>query len=58
MQLGDPKPLSEGEINARAGGTGYQPQSPETQRAWQYWAHSAGCAHLVNPAKPEKSSNA
>ena len=47
MQLGELKPLSEGEINARAGGTGYQPQSPETQRAWQYWAQRAGCADLL-----------
>jgi len=47
MQLGELKPLSEGEINARAGGTGYKPQSPETQRAWQYWAQRAGVAHLL-----------
>jgi HCOMODA/2-hydroxy-3-carboxy-muconic semialdehyde decarboxylase len=47
MQLGDLKPLSHGEINARAGGTGYKPQSPETQRAWQYWAQRAGVAHLL-----------
>lgn len=46
-QLGDFKPLSHGEINARAAGTGYKPQSPETQRAWQYWAHQAGCADLL-----------
>ena len=47
MQLGDFKPLSDGEINARAAGTGYKPQSPETQRAWQYWAQRAGCGHLL-----------
>ena len=47
MQLGDFKPLSDGEIQARAGGTGYKPDSPETQRAWQYWAHRAGCAELL-----------
>ena len=47
MQLGELKPLSEGEINARAAGTGYKPQSPETQRAWQYWAQRAGCGHLL-----------
>jgi len=47
MQLGEIKPLSEGEIQARAAGTGYQPDSPETQRAWQYWAHRAGCAELL-----------
>ena len=47
MQLGELKPLSAGEINARAAGTGYKPQSPETQRAWQYWAQRAGCADLL-----------
>jgi ribulose-5-phosphate 4-epimerase/fuculose-1-phosphate aldolase len=47
MQLGDLKPLSEGEINARTAGTGYKPDSPETQRAWQYWAQRAGCADLL-----------
>ena len=45
MQLGELKPLSQGEIDARTGG--YKPQSPETQRAWQYWAQRAGCAHLL-----------
>jgi HCOMODA/2-hydroxy-3-carboxy-muconic semialdehyde decarboxylase len=47
MQLGELKPLSTGEINARAAGTGYKPQSPETQRAWQYWAQRAGCGELL-----------
>jgi hypothetical protein len=46
MQLGDPKPLSAGEIAARS--AGYQPYSPETWRAWEYWAKRAGCAHLVS----------
>ncbi len=47
MQLGEAKPLSAGEIQARAAGPGYKPQSPETQRAWQYWAQRAGCADLL-----------
>ena len=47
MQLGELKPLSAGEISARAAGPGYKPQSPETQRAWQYWAQRAGCAELL-----------
>ena len=47
MQLGEMKPLSGGEIQARSAGPGYKPQSPETQRAWQYWAQRAGCAHLL-----------
>jgi len=46
-QLGEMKPLSGGEIQARSAGPGYKPQSPETQRAWQYWAQRAGCAHLL-----------
>ncbi len=45
MQLGKAKPLSKGEIEART--SGYKPQSPETQRAWQYWAARAGCAELL-----------
>ena len=47
MQLGELKPLSPGEIQARAAGPGYKPQSPETQRAWQYWAQRAGCGELL-----------
>jgi ribulose-5-phosphate 4-epimerase/fuculose-1-phosphate aldolase len=45
MQLGELKALSKGEIEART--SGYKPQSPETQRAWQYWAARAGCAQLL-----------
>ena len=47
MQLGEMKSLSAGEIQARSAGPGYKPQSPETQRAWQYWAQRAGCAALL-----------
>jgi HCOMODA/2-hydroxy-3-carboxy-muconic semialdehyde decarboxylase len=39
------KPLYDGEIAARD--AGYKPYSLETRRAWRYWAHKAGCAHLV-----------
>jgi ribulose-5-phosphate 4-epimerase/fuculose-1-phosphate aldolase len=46
MQLGEVKPLSQGEIESRL--AGYQPQSPETQRAWRYWATRAGCAALLD----------
>jgi ribulose-5-phosphate 4-epimerase/fuculose-1-phosphate aldolase len=42
---GNIKYLSDGEIAARAGG--YRPSSPETWRAWEYWANKAGCGHLV-----------
>ncbi len=46
MQLGEYKPLAAGEIEARL--SGYQPQSPETQRAWRYWATRAGCAPMLD----------
>jgi HCOMODA/2-hydroxy-3-carboxy-muconic semialdehyde decarboxylase len=45
MQLGEVKPLSRGEIDAR--NAGYKPQSPETWRAWEYWATRAGCKELL-----------
>lgn len=46
MQLGEVTPLSQGEIESRL--AGYLPQSPETQRAWRYWATRAGCAALLD----------
>jgi HCOMODA/2-hydroxy-3-carboxy-muconic semialdehyde decarboxylase len=45
MQLGEVKPLSRGEIDAR--NAGYKPHSPETWRAWEYWATRAGCGELL-----------
>ena len=42
---GKPKPLSKGEIAARA--AGYKPHSPETWRAWEYWANRAGCGDMI-----------
>jgi len=45
MQLGEVKPLSRGEIDAR--NAGYKPHSPETWRACEYWATRAGCAELL-----------
>jgi HCOMODA/2-hydroxy-3-carboxy-muconic semialdehyde decarboxylase len=42
---GDIRPLHDGEIAAR--NAGYKPYSLETRRAWRYWAHKAGCGHLV-----------
>lgn len=45
MQLGAVKPLSPGEIAAR--NAGYKPHSPETWRAWEYWATRAGCSELL-----------
>ena len=43
---GEVKALSRGEIEAR--NAGYKPYSPETWRAWEYWATRAGCAHLLS----------
>jgi ribulose-5-phosphate 4-epimerase/fuculose-1-phosphate aldolase len=43
---GDVTPLHDGEIAAR--NAGYKPFSLETRRAWRYWAHKAGCAHLID----------
>ena len=51
LRLGEIEPLSAGEIGARTGGRGYRPNSPETWRAWQYWAHRAGCADRL-PGRP------
>jgi len=45
MRLGAVKPLSRGEIDAR--NAGYRPHSPETWRAWEYWATRAGCRELL-----------
>jgi ribulose-5-phosphate 4-epimerase/fuculose-1-phosphate aldolase len=45
MRMGEVKALAPGEIAARA--AGYKPHSPETQRAWQYWATRAGCGELL-----------
>ena len=45
MQLGAVTPLSRGEIDAR--NAGYKPHSPETWRAWEYWATRAGCRDLL-----------
>ena len=45
MQMGEYKPLSEGEIASRA--AGYKPYSDQTQRTWQYWATRAGCGHML-----------
>jgi ribulose-5-phosphate 4-epimerase/fuculose-1-phosphate aldolase len=42
---GKPKPLSKGEIAARA--AGYRPHSHETWRAWRYWATRAGCGDMI-----------
>ncbi|PYN01154.1 MAG: class II aldolase family protein [Candidatus Rokuibacteriota bacterium] len=51
--LGPVTALSPGEIAARA--AGYQPQSPETWRAWEYWARRAGCGHLLS-RRPVRSA--
>lgn len=45
MQMGALNPLTAGEIAARD--AGYKPHSPETWRAWEYWATRAGCSELL-----------
>jgi ribulose-5-phosphate 4-epimerase/fuculose-1-phosphate aldolase len=47
LRLGQIKPLSAGEIAARAGGANFRPTTPETQRAWRYWAERAGCGNRL-----------
>jgi ribulose-5-phosphate 4-epimerase/fuculose-1-phosphate aldolase len=48
QQLGGAiKYLSKGEIAARSSGSGYKPYTPETWRAWEYWATKAGCSHML-----------
>lgn len=45
---GNIKSLSQGEIDAR--NQGYRPYSPETWRAWEYWATKCGCGDkLIRP---------
>jgi HCOMODA/2-hydroxy-3-carboxy-muconic semialdehyde decarboxylase len=50
LRLGGVKPLSAGEIASRRGGGGYRANSPETWRAWQYWAHRSGAGDLLPEA--------
>ena len=45
LRLGEVKPLSANEIAVRD--RDMKPESPELQRAWQYWATRAGVAHLL-----------
>jgi ribulose-5-phosphate 4-epimerase/fuculose-1-phosphate aldolase len=51
LALDEVTPLSAGEIGQRQGGETYGPQSQTTWRAWEYWAHRAGCTELLG--KPE-----
>jgi ribulose-5-phosphate 4-epimerase/fuculose-1-phosphate aldolase len=51
---GSMKLLSAGEIAAR--NAGYKPYSPETWRAWEYWARRAGCAAMVTRPEPKPTS--
>jgi HCOMODA/2-hydroxy-3-carboxy-muconic semialdehyde decarboxylase len=49
---GDITYLRQGEIDAR--NRGYSPYSPETWRAWEYWANKCGCGHMVTKPDTEK----
>jgi ribulose-5-phosphate 4-epimerase/fuculose-1-phosphate aldolase len=53
LRLGKPRYLSSGEINARAAGGYFAPDSHGIYRAWEYWARRAGCAELLPPRKAE-----
>ncbi len=50
MRLGDINPLSFNEIEIKR--SSHRPSSPESWRAWEYWAHRAGCAELLG--KPQR----
>jgi len=50
LRLGKPKPLSAGEIAARA--ASYRPYAPASWRAWEYWARRAGCGDLIAEQPP------
>ena len=43
---GEIKALSQGEIDAR--NRGYKPYSPETWRAWEYWAKKCDCGAMLS----------
>src|SRR6185437_9327691 len=45
MRMGDIDPLSFNEIEIKR--SSHRPSSPESWRAWEYWAHRAGCAELL-----------
>ncbi len=45
MRLGEINPLSVNEVQIKK--TAHRPSSPESWRAWEYWAHRAGCAELL-----------
>lgn len=49
---GDIKSLSQGEIDAR--NRGYKPYSPETWRAWEYWANKCGCGGMLTRPDPDE----
>lgn len=46
MRLGEMNPLSFNEIEIKK--TAHRPSSAEAWRAWEYWAHRAGCADLLS----------
>jgi ribulose-5-phosphate 4-epimerase/fuculose-1-phosphate aldolase len=47
MRLGEINPLSYNEIETKK--TAHGPATPESWRAWEYWAQRAGCADLLGP---------
>jgi HCOMODA/2-hydroxy-3-carboxy-muconic semialdehyde decarboxylase len=49
---GEIKSLSQGEIDAR--NRGYKPYSPETWRAWEYWANKCDCGGMLTRPEPDE----
>ncbi len=49
---GEIKSLSQGEIDAR--NRGYKPYSPETWRAWEYWAKKCDCGGMLTRPEPDE----
>jgi ribulose-5-phosphate 4-epimerase/fuculose-1-phosphate aldolase len=48
---GEVRYLSAGEINKRSAGGYYASNTPETMRAWEYWAKRAGCGDMLPERK-------
>lgn len=55
LQLGEPKPLFDGEIAART--DLFNPNTAEMWRAWEYWARRAGVATLLGEAPSAAQSS-
>jgi hypothetical protein len=50
--------MSEGEVNVRKSGGYFAADSHGIYRAWEYWAHRAGCIDLLPPLEEHTNRNA